>query len=251
MHCRGNMCWCHYRSSRCSRYCRRSWGCGSADSGSAAEVVAAEGSEYEEYADDADGAGDADGGSALEEAEKGIDRTSHGNSSALGHRYCTGWGTLRNRCTAHMCHHYRASRCSRYCRTSWGCGSADSGCAACADGGCAVGGRAVRADDADGVDGGCVMTTEFRNPSSRCRGCRKYTGHLDRRRRILHHRRSCRCLSIVPPWESVDGGRALESGCATLRRSRICTKRRCWHSRSDTPTGTNRMRSCLSLGMSL
>ena len=58
--------------------------------------------------DDADGADDADGGSALEEAEKGIDRTSHGNSSALGHRYCTGWGTLRNRCTAHNRHSNRS-----------------------------------------------------------------------------------------------------------------------------------------------
>ena len=99
------------------------------------------------------------------------------------------------------------------------CGSADSGCAdpdsGCAtDSGCAACGCAACADDADGADGvdggcaacGCVMTTEFRNPSSRCRGCRKYTGHLDRRRRILHQWRSCRCLSIVPLSGSADGG---------------------------------------------
>jgi hypothetical protein len=51
------------------------------------------------------------------------------------------------------------------------------------------------------------MTTESRNPSSRCRGCsRRKT-----RRRVLHHRnhhqrRSCRCLSIVPPCRSGGGG---------------------------------------------
>ena len=128
--------------------------------------------------DDADGADDADGGSALEEAEKGIDRTSHGNSSALGHRYCTGWGTLRNRCTAHMCHHYRASRCSRYCRTSWGCGSADSGCA----------------------------TPEVRNPCSPCPR-RSRSIRLPRRRRrkgCRRHSRTCSC--IVPACRSAGGG---------------------------------------------
>ena len=85
-------------------------------------------------------------------------------------------------------------------------------CQACADdadgadGGCAACGCAACADDADGADGvdggcaacGCVMTTEFRNPSSRCRGC----SCRNTRRRVLHHRnhhqrRSRRCLSIV------------------------------------------------------
>ena len=61
MRCMGNMCWCHYRSSRCSRCCRTSLGCGSADSGSAAEVAAAADSGYVACEDDADDADDADG----------------------------------------------------------------------------------------------------------------------------------------------------------------------------------------------
>ena len=222
--------------------------------------------ECEDGADGADGADDADGGCVLEEAARGINRTMQGNLSALGHRNRTGWGSLRNRCTAHMCHHYRARRCSRYRRRSWGCGSVD-----------------------------IETTTESRNPRSRCRGCRQYTRLRARRRRNHHHRRNCRCLSI-PPWdcgyadcgyvdsgyvvsadggraasgyvdsgyvvsgraESADGGRAA-SGCAESaddgrappRRSRICTTSRCWHSHSDTPTGTDRMRSWMSLDMSL
>jgi hypothetical protein len=112
-------------------------------------------------------------GCAPEEAERGIDRKRHGNSSALGHRNCTGWRSLRNRCTAHMCHYYRVSRCSRCCRRSWGCGSADSGCA----------------------------LTEVRNLRSRCRGCIRPTELRARHRRIQNQRRSCRCLSIVQPWE--------------------------------------------------
>jgi hypothetical protein len=61
MRCMGNMCWCHYRPSRCSRCCRTSLGCGSADSGSAAEVAAAADSGYVVCEDDADDADDADG----------------------------------------------------------------------------------------------------------------------------------------------------------------------------------------------
>ena len=61
MRCMGNMCWCHYRPSRCSRCCRTSLGCGSADSGSAAEVAAAADSGYVACEDDADDADDADG----------------------------------------------------------------------------------------------------------------------------------------------------------------------------------------------
>ena len=156
----------------------------------------------------------------------------------------------------------RCRRCRDCCRRSLGCGSAGSGSAAvaaAADSGCAA--HADDADGADGADGGCVMTTEFRNPRSRCRSCSR----RKIRRRVLHHRnhhqrRSCRCLSIVPPWESADGGRGRdcedggsgwERDCAPPRRSRRCTKSRCWNSRSDTLTGTDRMRSCLSLGMSL
>jgi hypothetical protein len=128
-------------------------------------------------------------------------------------------------------------------------------------------------------------TTESRNPRSRCRGCRQYTRLRARRRRNHHQRRNCRCLSI-PPWdcgyadcgyvdsgyvvsgraESADGGRAesadggrAASGCAESaddgrahpHRSRICTTSRCWHSHSDTPTGRDRMRSWMSLDMSL
>ena len=81
-----------------------------------------------------------------------------------------------------MCHHYRASRCSRYCRRSLGCGSAGSG-------------RAAAAAEADS---GCAMPTEVRNPRNRCQGCRRqYTPLRVRRRRNHHPRRSCRCLSTI------------------------------------------------------
>ena len=60
MHCRGHMCWCHYRSNRFARYCRKSCsGSGSADKGSADDADGADGGCA--CADDADGA---DGGSA-------------------------------------------------------------------------------------------------------------------------------------------------------------------------------------------
>jgi len=53
-------------------------------------------------------------------AVRGIVRTWHGNLSPLGNIDCTRWGKLRNRCTAHMCHHYyRPSRCRDCRRTSW------------------------------------------------------------------------------------------------------------------------------------
>ena len=95
---------------------------GCAESGCAPEAAAAAAAAAAE-------SGCVESACAPEEAEKGRDRTRHGNSSALEDRNCTGWGTLRNRCTAHMCHHYGARHCSHYCRRSWGCGSADSGCA--------------------------------------------------------------------------------------------------------------------------
>jgi hypothetical protein len=125
--------------------------------------------------------GYAECGCAPEEAERGKGRTRHGNLSALGHRNCTGWGSLRNRCTVHMCHHYRARHCSRYCRRSWGCGSAGSGCA-----------------------------HEARSPSSRCRDCRKPTHFRVRRHRSHCQRRRRTCLCIVPPRESG----CAECGCA-------------------------------------
>jgi hypothetical protein len=57
MHCRGHMCWCHYRSNRFARYRRRSCsGSGCADKGSADGADGADGArvdnvcaETEEY----------------------------------------------------------------------------------------------------------------------------------------------------------------------------------------------------------
>ena len=107
----------------------------------------------------------------------------------------TGFRGRRRRSNSHL---RRRNTClSRFVPLCQACADdadgADGGCAAC---GCAA--CADDADGADGVDGGCVMTTEFRNPSSRCRGC----SCRNTRRRVLHHRnhhqrRSRRCLSIV------------------------------------------------------
>ena len=153
-------------------------------------------------------------------AERGIDRKRHGNSSALGHRNSSCYRTkVQHRCTGYMCRPRRRSsewprcrRCRDYCRRSWGCGSADSGCA---------------------LGSGCETMTEVRNLRSPCRGCRHYTQLRARHRRNHHQRRSCRCLSIVPPTESgceecgyvesgdgVDGGHA-DSGHAENDHGRI------------------------------
>jgi hypothetical protein len=170
------MCWCHYRTSRCSRCCRTSWGCGSAGSGSAAEVAV---------------------------AERGIDRTRRGKESVhLSRASSTRWDMLCNSCTSNIRRQSAPSRCigNRCRRLGCGCASRDSGCA---------------------------MSAEVRNPRSRCRGCRQYTGLRAHHRRNHHQRRSCRCLSIVPLWESgradcADGGRAA-SGCAASG----CADRNC------------------------
>ena len=88
-------------------------------------------------------------------------------------------------CRGHMCWcHYRPSRCSHYCRMSWGCGSADNGSAAAAAAAAAA-------------DSGCAMPTESHSPRSRCRGCSRETPLQVRHRRNPHQTRSCRCLNTT------------------------------------------------------
>jgi hypothetical protein len=130
-------------------------------------------------ADDADDADGADGGCAM----RNIDRTRRGKGSVhLSRASSTRWDMMCNSCKSNILRQSAPSRCiCNRCRRL-GCGCASRG-------------------------SGCAMSTEFHNPRSLCRGCScRKTRTRAHHRRNHHQRRSCRCLSIVPPCRSGGGG---------------------------------------------
>ena len=114
---------------------------------------------------------------------RNIDRTRRGKGSVhLSRASSTRWDLMCNSCKSNILRQSAPSRCiCNRCRRL-GCGCASRG-------------------------SGCAMSTEFHNPRSLCRGCScRKTRIRAHHRRNHHQRRSCRCLSTVPPCRSGGGG---------------------------------------------